>query len=117
MKISLEKCHFPYSELKALGHVVYGLSLGIDKDKLAEVLLKPRPQAKKEMQSLLGFSGYYRQHTKDFPGISKSLYKFCDQQTVYEMTEERVKKYEELKNSLTNAPFNLMPDWKLPFKL
>ncbi|MBW0546571.1 hypothetical protein O181_086286 [Austropuccinia psidii MF-1] len=33
------------------------------------------------------------------------------------MTEERVKAYEELKNSLTNAPLLLMPDWKLPFKL
>ncbi|MBW0543904.1 hypothetical protein O181_083619 [Austropuccinia psidii MF-1] len=41
----------------------------------------------------------------------------CVQQTVYEMTEEIVKAYEELKNSLTNAPFLLMPDWKLPFKL
>ncbi|MBW0575481.1 hypothetical protein O181_115196, partial [Austropuccinia psidii MF-1] len=41
----------------------------------------------------------------------------CDQQTVYEMTEERVKAYEELKNSLTNSPFLLIPDWKLPFKL
>ncbi|MBW0570449.1 hypothetical protein O181_110164 [Austropuccinia psidii MF-1] len=33
------------------------------------------------------------------------------------MTEERVKAYEELKNSLPNFPFLLMPDWKLPFKL
>ncbi|MBW0501772.1 hypothetical protein O181_041487 [Austropuccinia psidii MF-1] len=33
------------------------------------------------------------------------------------MTEERVKAYEESKNSLTNAPFLLIPDWKLPFKL
>ncbi|MBW0583036.1 hypothetical protein O181_122751 [Austropuccinia psidii MF-1] len=33
------------------------------------------------------------------------------------MTEETVKAYEELKNSLTNAPFLLMPNWKLPFKL
>ncbi|MBW0501765.1 hypothetical protein O181_041480 [Austropuccinia psidii MF-1] len=33
------------------------------------------------------------------------------------MTEERVKEYEELKNDLTNAPFLLIPDWKLPFKL
>ncbi|MBW0533470.1 hypothetical protein O181_073185 [Austropuccinia psidii MF-1] len=33
------------------------------------------------------------------------------------MTEEKVKEYEELKNSLTNAPFLLLPDWKLPFKL
>ncbi|MBW0523871.1 hypothetical protein O181_063586 [Austropuccinia psidii MF-1] len=33
MKISLKECHFAYSELKALGHVVSGLSLGIDKKK------------------------------------------------------------------------------------
>ncbi|MBW0549241.1 hypothetical protein O181_088956 [Austropuccinia psidii MF-1] len=117
MKISPKKCHFAYSELNALGHVVSGLSLGIEKNKVAAVLLKPMPQTKKEMQSFLGFYGYYRQHIKDFARIAESLYKLCDQQKVYEMTEERVKAYEELKNSLTNAQFPLMPDWKLPFKL
>ncbi|MBW0564649.1 hypothetical protein O181_104364 [Austropuccinia psidii MF-1] len=69
------------------------------------------------MQSFLAFSGYYRQHIKDFTKIAKSLSKICDQQTVYETTEERVKAYEQLKNSLTNAPFLLMPYWELPFKL
>ncbi|MBW0508424.1 hypothetical protein O181_048139 [Austropuccinia psidii MF-1] len=117
IKIPLKKCHFAYSELKEPGHVVSGLILGIDKKEVAAVLFKPMPQTKKEMQSFLGFSGYYRQHIKYFSRISKSLYKLCDQQTVYEMTEERLKAYEELKNSLTNAPFLLMPDWKLPFKL
>ncbi|MBW0503520.1 hypothetical protein O181_043235 [Austropuccinia psidii MF-1] len=47
MKISLKKCHFAYSELKELGNFVSGLSLGIVKNKLAEVLLKPIPQIKK----------------------------------------------------------------------
>ncbi|MBW0525794.1 hypothetical protein O181_065509 [Austropuccinia psidii MF-1] len=83
MKISLKKCHFAYSELKALGHVVSGLSFGIDKNKVAAVLLKEIPQTKKEMQSFLGFAGYYRKHIKDFARIAKSLYKLCDQQTVY----------------------------------
>ncbi|MBW0501458.1 hypothetical protein O181_041173 [Austropuccinia psidii MF-1] len=117
MKLSLKKCHLAYSELKALGHFVSGLSLGIDKNKVAALLLKPMPQDKKEMQSFVGFAGYYRQHVKDFAKIAKSLYKLCDQQTVYEITEERVKAYEELKKSLTNVPFLLMPNWKLPFKL
>ncbi|MBW0577559.1 hypothetical protein O181_117274 [Austropuccinia psidii MF-1] len=69
------------------------------------------------MKSFLGFSGYYRQYIKDSARISKSLYKLFDQQTAYEMTEERVKAYEELKNALTNSPFILIPDCKLPFKL
>ncbi|MBW0518693.1 hypothetical protein O181_058408 [Austropuccinia psidii MF-1] len=33
------------------------------------------------------------------------------------MTEQRAKAYEELKNALKNAPFLLMPDWKLPLKI
>ncbi|MBW0495621.1 hypothetical protein O181_035336 [Austropuccinia psidii MF-1] len=47
IKISLKKCHFAYNELEALGHVVYGLSLGIEKNNVAAVLLKPMPQTKK----------------------------------------------------------------------
>ncbi|MBW0525697.1 hypothetical protein O181_065412 [Austropuccinia psidii MF-1] len=43
MKISLNKCHFGFKELKALGHVVSGLSPGIDKSKVAAVFLKPMP--------------------------------------------------------------------------
>ncbi|MBW0575330.1 hypothetical protein O181_115045 [Austropuccinia psidii MF-1] len=31
MNISLKKCNFGFEELKALGHIVSGLSLGIDK--------------------------------------------------------------------------------------
>ncbi|MBW0514698.1 hypothetical protein O181_054413 [Austropuccinia psidii MF-1] len=50
MKISLKKCHFVFKELKALVHVVSGLSLGIEKNTVAEVLLKPMPQNKKEIQ-------------------------------------------------------------------
>ncbi|MBW0460712.1 hypothetical protein O181_000427 [Austropuccinia psidii MF-1] len=94
MKISLNKCHFAYSELKALRNVVSGLSLGIDKNKVEAVLLNPITQTKQEMQSFLGFAGYYRQNIKDFARIAKSLYKLCDHKKVYEMTEGRVKAYE-----------------------
>ncbi|MBW0525575.1 hypothetical protein O181_065290 [Austropuccinia psidii MF-1] len=47
MKVSLKKFHFVFKEPKALGHVVSGLSLGINKNKVAAVLLKPIPQTKK----------------------------------------------------------------------
>ncbi|MBW0529405.1 hypothetical protein O181_069120 [Austropuccinia psidii MF-1] len=47
MKILLKKCNFGFEEPKALGHIVFGLSLGIDKNEVAEVLLKPIPQNKK----------------------------------------------------------------------
>ncbi|MBW0544734.1 hypothetical protein O181_084449 [Austropuccinia psidii MF-1] len=49
MKISLKKCHFVFKELKALGNLVSGLSLGIDKNKVGAVLPKPMAQNKKEI--------------------------------------------------------------------
>ncbi|MBW0560017.1 hypothetical protein O181_099732 [Austropuccinia psidii MF-1] len=117
IKISLKKCHFGFKELKALGHLVSGLSLGIDKSKVSAVLLKLMPQNKKEIQSILGFAGYYRQHIKDFSSIARPLYKLCDKDTVFKMTFYRVKAFESLRQALTTAPLLLMPDFKLPFKL
>ncbi|MBW0547820.1 hypothetical protein O181_087535 [Austropuccinia psidii MF-1] len=117
MNISVKKCHFGFKELKALGHVVSGLSLGIDKTKTAAVLMKPMPQNKKEIQSFLGFAGYYRQHIKDFVSIARPLHKLCDEDTIFEMTVDRVKAFESLMQALTTAPLLLMPDFKLPFKL
>ncbi|MBW0534720.1 hypothetical protein O181_074435 [Austropuccinia psidii MF-1] len=117
MKISLKKCHFGFKELKALRHVVSDLSLGIDKNKVAEVLLKPMPQNKKEIQSFLGLEGYHRQHIKDFASIARPLYKLCDKDTVFEMTVDRVKAFESLREALATAPLLVMPDFKLPFKL
>ncbi|MBW0509600.1 hypothetical protein O181_049315 [Austropuccinia psidii MF-1] len=47
MKISLKKCKLGFIECKSSGHIVSGSSLGIYKDKVAEMLLQPIPQNKK----------------------------------------------------------------------
>ncbi|MBW0521878.1 hypothetical protein O181_061593 [Austropuccinia psidii MF-1] len=75
------------------------------------------PQNKKEMIPFLEFSSYYRQQLKYFAIHARSLYRIYDQQTVFEMTQERIKEYEKIRYALTNAQLLLMPDWKLPFKL
>ncbi|MBW0553976.1 hypothetical protein O181_093691 [Austropuccinia psidii MF-1] len=100
-----------------MGHEVSGLSLGIDKNKVSAVFLKPMPQKKKEIQSFLGFAEYYRQRIKDFSPIARPLYKLCDKDTTFEMIVYRVKAFESLRQALNTAPLLLMPDFKLPYKL
>ncbi|MBW0539437.1 hypothetical protein O181_079152 [Austropuccinia psidii MF-1] len=117
MKISLKKCNFEFEELKALRHIVSGFSLNIDKNKVAAVLLKPIPQNKKEVFSFLSFDSYDRKHLKDFAILAKSLYRICDQQTVFEMTQERSGAYEKIRKDVTEEPLLLIPDWNIPFKL
>lgn len=78
---------------------------------------KPVPSNKKELQSFLGFASYYRQHLKGFAAIAKCLYGICSNDTCYEMTHERVKAYNTIREHLTKAPLLLMPDFHKPFKL
>ncbi|MBW0534873.1 hypothetical protein O181_074588 [Austropuccinia psidii MF-1] len=117
MKISVKNCNSGFHELKALAHVVSGLSLGVDKHKVAAVLLNKFPRTKKEIMSFLDFASYYRKHIKDFAILARSLYRIFDQQTFFEMKQGRIQAYEKIKYALNNAPLLLMPDCKLPFKL
>ncbi|MBW0550769.1 hypothetical protein O181_090484 [Austropuccinia psidii MF-1] len=110
MKISLKKCNFGQQELLALGHKVSGLSLAIDHNKVAAVLLKPVPKNIKEMQYFLGFASYYRNHIKTFAHITSSLYKLCSKDVVFEITKERRDEYEKIKYELTNAPVLIFPN-------
>ncbi|MBW0499064.1 hypothetical protein O181_038779 [Austropuccinia psidii MF-1] len=117
MKTSLKKFTFGFHELKALGHVVSGLSLGVDRNKVAAVALKKMPQNKKEMLSFLGFASYCRQHLKDSEIHARSFYRIFYQQNVFEITQGRIQAYEKIRYALSNAPLLLMTDWKLPFNL
>ncbi|MBW0578483.1 hypothetical protein O181_118198 [Austropuccinia psidii MF-1] len=69
------------------------------------------------MMCFICFSSYYRQHLKDFAILAKSLYRICDQQTVFEMTQERIKAYENIREALTDTPLLVIPDWNITFKL
>ncbi|MBW0515292.1 hypothetical protein O181_055007 [Austropuccinia psidii MF-1] len=111
MKISFKKCHFGFKELRAVGHLVSGLSLGLNKNKGAGILLKSVPQSKKAIQSFLGLAGYYTQHIKDFSSIAGPMYKLCDKDTVFEMTVDRVEAFESLRQALTTAPLLLMAEF------
>ncbi|MBW0488773.1 hypothetical protein O181_028488 [Austropuccinia psidii MF-1] len=117
LEISLKKCNFGQQKLLELGHKVSSLSLAIDQNKVAEVLLKPVPKNIKEMQSFLGFSSYYRNHIRNISHITSSLYKLCSKDVVFKITKERSDAYERIKHELTNAPVLILPDFELQFKL
>ncbi|MBW0475445.1 hypothetical protein O181_015160 [Austropuccinia psidii MF-1] len=116
MRILLKKCNFGFVQIKALGHIVSGLSLGIDKNKVAAVLPKPIPQNKKEIMSYIGFSSSYKQHLKDFAILAKSLYRICDQHAVVEMRQEGIQAYGKIRKALTEAHLLLIPDCNLSSK-
>ncbi|MBW0536773.1 hypothetical protein O181_076488 [Austropuccinia psidii MF-1] len=73
LKISLKKYKSGEQELLALGHKVSGLHLAIYQNKVEAVLQKQVPNKIKEIQEILGFASYYRNHIKIFAHITSSL--------------------------------------------
>ncbi|MBW0495100.1 hypothetical protein O181_034815 [Austropuccinia psidii MF-1] len=69
------------------------------------------------MQSFLGFASYYRNHIQNVAHINSSLYKLFSKDVVFQITKERRDAYERIKHELTNAPFLILPDFELLFKL
>ncbi|MBW0519557.1 hypothetical protein O181_059272 [Austropuccinia psidii MF-1] len=113
LKISLEKCNFGKQELMELGNKVSGVSLTIDKNKVASVMLKPVQKTIHEMQYFLVFDSYYRSHIRSSAHITSSLYKLCSKDVVFEITKERRDSYKRIKNELTNSPVLILPDFEL----
>ena len=89
MTASLTKCKFGFSEVTALGHVVSGLSMTIDQNKVAAILQKPLPNTILEVQQFLGFASYYRQYLCNFAAHTSSLYYLLRQGVEFNVTKER----------------------------
>ena len=117
MTISFKKCKFGFHEVKALGHIVSGLWIAVDQNKIAAVMDKPIPSNTQEMQQFLGFASYYRSHLPDYGKVSRCLSKLTSKSVAFEMTTERIHACQEIKRMLTTAPVLLQPDYEKPFKL
>ena len=117
MTISIKKCKFGYHEVKALGHIVSGLCIAMDQNRVAAVLLKPMPKNQKEVSCFVGFASYYRNFLENYGKIARSLHKLLSKDVEFEMTAERVQAWLKIKEMLTTAPTLFHPDYTKPFKL
>ena len=89
----MPKCQWEMAECTYLGHVVGGGQVKPEINKLEAVKNFPTPKTKKEVQSFLGLTGYYRRFVKDHASMAVPLTnltrKECPEAVVW--TEERIK--------------------------
>ena len=67
LKVNIAKTKFAFEKVKVLGHLVSARGLQPDPVKLAAIQKLPSPTTVKELQSVLGLTGYYR---KFIPGYA-----------------------------------------------
>jgi hypothetical protein len=84
----LTKCHFGYTELKFLGHIVANGTVLPDPAKIAAVREFPEPTTVTAVKSFLGLANYYRKFIPGFAIIAKPLYQLTrrDAEFVFDST-------------------------------
>ena len=71
--LALRKCHFGYPSIQALGHHVSRLGLSTIKEKTEAIRNLDYPETLRQLETELGFFGYYRKFVPHYAAISKPL--------------------------------------------
>ena len=73
IRLKLSKCKFAFSQLKYLGHIVGRDGVRVDPEKTDKLANYPIPRTVKEVQSFLGFTGYFWKFVKSYSEIARPL--------------------------------------------
>lgn len=71
--LKAEKCEFEVLETEYLGVIISQDSIQMDPVKVAGITEWPTPTKKKELQSFLGFTNFYRKFIRDYSKIVRPL--------------------------------------------
>ena len=133
LKVKPSKCHLLQQEVKYLGHIVSAKGISADPEKISQVSGWQTPSNRKELQSFLGFTGYYRRFIKGYSDIVAPLYKLTSGEPRRKKRGTKTKKHDPpppfiwetehqqamdtLKDHLTSAPILAYADFTVPFIL
>ena len=124
LKLKMSKCKLFQRRLTYLGHVVSAAGVEPDPEKtkvLEDWRLNP-PKNSQQLQTFLGFAGYYRSFVKNFAKIAEPLYHLVGGRSPkgrktppFLWTERCQEAFECLISCLTSPPILGYPDFQLPF--
>lgn len=117
LSISEEKSRFCYKRLKYLGHIIDENGVAMDKSRIEVVENLPRPKTVKDVQRLIGLTGWYRRFIKDFADITAPITELLKKGQKFVWSDECEKAFTKLITALTTAPVLATPDYKLPFEV
>jgi hypothetical protein len=115
LSAKFSKCDFWLKEVSFLGHIITDGGISVDPAKVDDVLKWEPPSTVKEIRSLLGPAGYYRQFIEGFSKIVKHLTTLLEKDWEFKWADACQASFEELKRRLTTAPVLVMPDLQKGF--
>ncbi|ERF69335.1 hypothetical protein EPUS_09241 [Endocarpon pusillum Z07020] len=73
VSLSIKKCHFGYPSIQLLGHHVSRLGYSTLEEKVDAIRKKAFPKTLKQLETGIGFFGYYRKYVGHYSSIAEPL--------------------------------------------
>ena len=122
LKLNGKKCSLFQTKLLYLCHVVSENGIGVDPNKIKQILDWPVPKTMEELRSFLGLASYYRKFVKNFSQIVAPLNQLMSQvqekagkQIPLAWDQSATDALGEIKQLLTRAPVLVYPDFNKQF--
>lgn len=104
LMINWKKCKFLKREVEYLGHIIGGDFVRPSNEKIKAVQKFPKPKNRKDIQSFLGLTGYFRKIILDYAIIARPLSDLLKGDRKFTFNEEQERSFAELKTVLTSEP-------------
>jgi len=95
-----EKCKFEKTEVEYLGVIISQNSVKMDPVKVAGVTEWPTPSNRKEVQSFLGFTNFYRRFIQGFSHLARPFFNLTRKDMEWRWGAEEQSAFDSLKDRL-----------------
>ena len=113
----MDKCEFEKTRVEYLGVIISHNSVKMDPAKVAGVAEWPVSSTKKELQSFLRFTNFYRRFIRDFSHHAHPLFDLTKNNTKWHWSGEEQSAFDTLKGLITSTPILASPDNTRPFRI
>jgi hypothetical protein len=116
-KLKMKKCHWGWSQVAFLGHIVTPSGILPNPEKVKAVMNVQRPRDLHGIRSFLGLTSYFRRYIPGYALISAPLERLKVQDEPFLWSEDCESAFRQLKRALVKPPILVYPDMKKRFKL
>jgi hypothetical protein len=113
----LEKCKFFTTSISYLGYVITTSGISMDPQKLSAIHSWPEPKNKKELQSFLGFTNFYRRFIPHYSELCKDFTILLTKNALFSWNDSMVTAFKVFKSAFATAISLYHPDDHLPFEV
>ena len=117
LKLQPPKCLFALPKVPYLGHIISEYGIAPNPEKISSLSSFPVPKCKKDLQSFLGLCNCYRRFVKGFFHTAACLNKLLKADQKFVWSDECQSAFDSLKQSLTNHPVLVFPNFQKEFML